>query len=60
MTSQKYQSKWLVKNVNLGLVKKHMAQSQWTSLVQNDWEVFLHLSKMGIFLPKFLVKKKEF
>jgi len=32
-------SKWLVKNANLGLVKKYIAQSQWTCLkqfVQND------------------------
>jgi hypothetical protein len=27
-------------------------------LVQNDWEVFLCLSKMGLFLPKIIVKKQ--
>jgi hypothetical protein len=39
MISQKYYLKWLVKNINLGLVKKYMAQSKWTNskqLVQND------------------------
>jgi hypothetical protein len=39
LPNQKYQSKWLVKNVNLSLVKKFMAQSQWIGskqLVRND------------------------
>jgi hypothetical protein len=39
LTSQSDESKVLVKNATLGLVKKYTAQSQWTSskrLVQND------------------------
>ncbi len=46
---------------NLGLVKKHTTQSQWIGskqFIQNDLQVFFsRLSKMGLFLPKLLVKK---
>jgi hypothetical protein len=58
MISQKYQSKWLVKNANLSLVKKYMAQSQWTS---SKWlgGFFLCLSKMGLFWQKNIVQKNR-
>jgi hypothetical protein len=39
MINQKYQLKWLIKNANLGLVKKYMVKTQWIDskwLVQND------------------------
>ncbi len=60
LTSQKYYSKPLIQNTNLGLVKKYTAQSQWIGskqLVQNEWEVFLMFVQNGYFLPIFLVKK---
>ncbi len=60
LTNQKYQSKWLVENANLGLVKKYMAQSQWTSskqLVQNERKIFLTFVQNGSFLTHFQYKK---
>jgi hypothetical protein len=60
MISQKYQSKWLVENANLGLVKS--ACPSHSGQVQNDLSkmierFFLCLSKMGIFWQNFIVKK---
>jgi hypothetical protein len=48
LTNQSTSQKWLVKNANLGLVKKYMAQSQWTS---SKW-----LVQDGFFLTKIYSK----